>query len=64
MKVRLIEYLTVAPIGAFVYWAFKGFKGDWNSIMNRENAQKNVFAGMLTIGLLALIIGTLKYYYF
>ncbi len=44
------------PIGAFVCWLFKGFKGGYFDQDTDENEQKNKWIGMLSLCVVVIAV--------
>ena len=63
MKVRPVYYIIFHPIGGFICWVFNGFKNILNKELLDEKIDRNVFVGMVTVGLISILIGILKTFY-
>lgn len=53
----------LAPIGAFVCWLFKGFKGSFDDQFNDKYEGRNKGVGLLTLGIVISIVGLIKNIY-
>lgn len=48
------------PIGAFVCWMFKGFKGNIENEFNVEKKIRNIIVGVFVIAVTAILTGFFK----
>ncbi len=48
------------PIGAFVFWAFKGFKTNYSDELSSDNLFRNYFTGMIVFMSIIIAICVIK----
>lgn len=58
--IGIVARWIFSPIGAFVCWMFKGFKGKFEREFNEDNSIRNFFVGIFAIGIIVSVFGFLE----